>query len=63
MYKVQVTHINGMWEYHIVFEKNGFHHSIGKGYRTTEQDARMHGVADMKFARSFGVGLNEVYSG
>ena len=59
MYKVQVVPVgtNNMWEYHIVFEKNGHQHTIGKGYRTTEQAARMDGAADMRLARSFGIGL------
>lgn len=63
MYKLQVNPVNGMWEYHIVFEKDGTHHSIGRGYRTTEQASRLDGIADMKLARAFGVGLNEIYSG
>ena len=58
MYRVQVTSTkDNMWEYHIVFEKNGIQYTIGKGYRTGEQQARIDGAADMRFARLFGVGF------
>ena len=61
MYRVQINLTKeGMWEYHIILDKNGFHITIGKGYRTNEHAARIDGAADMKFARSFGIGFNSI---